>query len=261
MHVTLLYLLCGVLTGFLAGLLGIGGGSVLVPCLFYLLPLAGIAAVNIMHFAVGTSMAVIVFTSISSLWVHQKRGGILWGLLKFMAPAIILGTVIGALLASFLPGYALKRAFGIFMFYVSLRMLLNWGTSVAREFPKPSAIVVCSLGMGAICSLLGIGGGALVVPFLNRYAVPMRRVVATSAFCGLPIALAGSLSYVIMGWQATQSTPHALGYVYLPAFIGFTLGSISSAPVGARLAHRLPTHALRRIFAIFLLIVGLDMLI
>jgi len=257
----LLYILGGILTGFLAGLLGIGGGLVLVPFLVFFLPLIDIPSIYIMHIAIATSLAIIVVTSFSSAYSHNKAGGIRWDIVKKMVLGCLIGALIGAQVADFLPSNMLQVFFGFFVFFMSYRLLApQSGTVKKQHLPKRIGLGVSGLTISGICTLLGTGGGSLLVPFFSFFGLPMQNAVATSAACGFPIALAGVVGLLFAGHYETITLPYMTGYVYWPAFLGMVIPSVIFAPIGAKIAYKLPTITLRKIFGAFLIFVGVDML-
>ena len=255
------YLLLGALAGVSAGLLGIGGGLIIVPALLAIWQQGGLDSPWLVQMAIATSLASIVFTSVSSVYAHHRRGAVLWPQVARLAPGILLGAGLGAWSAAGLPGAWLKAAFGVFELLVAAQMAF-------RLRPRPQRGLPGGLGMGAVgvligwlSALLGIGGGTLTVPFLSWCNVTMQKAVATSAACGLPIAVAGSLAYVVAGWGVQGLPPGALGFVQLPALLGVVAASVLFAPLGAWLAHRLSAPTLKRVFALFLALLGLWMLL
>jgi len=254
----------GAVAGILAGLLGIGGGLVLVPALFWVYSHLGFPADAVMQFALGTSLASILFTGFSSVRAHHAQGAVCWDLVGLMAPALLLGAFAGSFLADAIGSAGLMRLFGVFAAVIGIRMLLpsrpasedgNCGKSVAKPVHVAGGGVI-----GLASALFGIGGGSLCVPYLNAVGVRIQQAVATSAACGVPIAIAGALGYVVTGWQ--QPAPAgAVGYVYLPGLAAIVLASMPMAGIGARLAHRLPAVTLKRIFAVILLLVAADFLL
>lgn len=255
------YLLLGSLAGVLAGLLGVGGGLVIVPVLAWVFSRAGVDPQVIMHLAIGTSLATIVFTSLSSIWAHHRRGAVLWAAFRSLAPGIILGAVLGALLADKLPSETLRWIFGVFELVVALQMGLSLKPAPHRDLPGGWGMSGAGSVIGLISSVVGIGGGTMTVPFLQWCNVPMRQAVATSAACGLPIAIAGAMGFVFAGWNANALPSWSSGYLYWPAFMGIVAASMVFAPLGAWLAHRLPAGILKRFFALFLAFLGLRMLL
>jgi uncharacterized membrane protein YfcA len=244
----------GVLAGLLAGLLGVGGGVVIVPGLLLLFAAGGLDN-SAMHLALGTSLASICFTSLSSVQAHHRRGSVDWTIFRAVTPAVLVGSFGGTFLAALVPTLWLKLLFGFYLAFVSLHLLR---TSAQQERPVSGEgkYLLPGLGIGVLSALVGIGGGSLSVPLMLWRGVAVRRAVGTSAAIGFPIALAGAAGYVINGLgKGGLPTPH-LGYVYLPALLGLVVPSVVMAPLGAKLAHRLPVLALKRAFAVFLLLVA-----
>ncbi|TDP72580.1 sulfite exporter TauE/SafE family protein [Roseateles toxinivorans] len=260
----LTFLLLGAVTGVLAGLLGVGGGIVLVPVLVFIyagLPWGAAHGAQIAHLALGTSLASIVFTSISSVRAHHRRGAVDWAAVRRLAPGLLIGTLAGSFVAGQLSTPALKAVFVAFSFYVGGQMLLNARPKASRELPGPAGMHVAGGAIGAFSSLVGIGGGSVAVPFMSWCSVPIHRAIATSAALGFPIAVAGTVGFVINGLGSGQVLPPwSLGYVYLPALLAIAVGSVFTAPLGARLAHALPVGRLKQVFAVLLLGLGGRML-
>jgi len=255
------YLLLGVIAGVLAGMLGVGGGLVIVPVLALLFAKQGFNDAIVMHLAIGTSLATIIVTSISSLRAHHKRGAVEWAVVGQLAPGIIVGAWLGAVIAHLMPTIALRTVFGVFELVVALQMVLQLSASAHCSLPGPWRTAAAGTVIGAISAIVGIGGGTMTVPFLTWCNVEMRRAVATSAAVGLPIALSGAIAYLVNGWHQASLPLWSSGYLYWPALFGITLTSVLFAPLGARLAHTLPIHLLKRIFALLLLALGIRMLL
>ena len=255
------YLSTGAIAGLMAGLLGIGGGLVIVPALALLFASQGFAGDTLMHFAVGTSLATIVPTSISSLLAHHRRGSVVWPAVRGMAPGILLGALGGAWLARQVSSPGLAVFFGVFEILVAIQLLAGRQPAAHRALPGVAGLGMAGLVIGVISALLGIGGGTLTVPFLLWNRVDIRPAVGTAATCGLPIALAGATGFVLAGAAAGSQPGWSSGFVYWPAVAGIVLASVPLAPLGARLAHRLPRRELQRIFALFLVIVGTNMVL
>jgi hypothetical protein len=256
MEILLIYLAVGAFAGLIAGLFGVGGGLVIVPVLVYVFTQQGMDQGILVHMAIGTSLATIVFTSISSVRSHHKRGAVLWQVFWRLTPGIIVGALLGALIADWMPSSVLRRFFAIFEWFVGIQMIINRQTNPGREVPGPLGLLGAGGVIGTVSSIVGIGGGTLTVPFLVWCNTAMKNAVATSSACGLPIAMAGAVGFIVTGWSATESVKWSLGYLYLPALIGVAAFSILFAPLGARLAHSLPGAKLRRLFGIFLLGLG-----
>ena len=251
----------GAAAGTIAGLLGVGGGIIVVPGLAFLLPLDTIPPERVMQIAVGTSLATIVATSLSSIRAHHRRQAVRWPIVARLTPGIVLGAALGALIADILPTRALAIVFGVFLILVSIRLALPGQPAPHRQLPGAPGLAVWGTGIGALSSLLGIGGGTMTVPLLTWCNVPLRQAVGTSAAGGLPIALAGAVSFALAGWDTVGLPAGATGYVYWAALLALAPATVLFAPVGARLAHTVPTHLLRQAFAVFVLIVGVRMLI
>ena len=254
-----LLLALGAFAGFAAGLLGIGGGMLMVPFMTMLLSTQGFAAEQVIKVAIATSLTTIAFTSISSVRAHHRRGAVRWDAARALAPGILLGSLVAAQFAGALPGRLLALFFGLFLGFSALKML--GGKPPLAEGSLPSSAGMFGMGsvIGALSAVLGAGGGFLTVPFLVKRSVPMQQAVATSAACGFPIALAGAVGYVLSGWNADLPAA-TLGYIYLPALAAISIASVFTAPLGARVAHALPTQTLKRVFAALLLALALYML-
>ena len=256
----LLYIAAGALAGVLAGLFGIGGGLVIVPILVYCFSLQGVNPDILMQMALGTSLACILFTSVSSARSHNKRGAVDWGTVKRIVLGILIGTYLGSVLAAWLPSNFLKAFFVVFLYYVGVQMLMGKQPKASRELP--SALPMFGVGnvIGVVSSLVGIGGGTLSVPFLAWCNTPMHRAIGTASAIGFPIAVAGTLGYVTNGLGVANRPDFSVGFVYLPALIGIVLMGVFTAPIGVRMAHSLPVPKLKKAFAVLLFVVGTRML-
>lgn len=254
------YLAIGALAGVTSGLLGIGGGIIIVPALAAIFSQnAAIPAHYAMHLAIGTSLATMIATIASGVYAHHRQGTVRWQLAKSILPGLIAGTVFGALIAAFLPARFLTIFFSIFLIAVSLRMLLKFdeglGVEISARLRQTVAVII-----GFLSSILGAGGGSLMVPFLLRCRLEMREATGTSLACGFVVALIATACFMVSGLLITVKLPETTGYIYWPAFFGVVASSVLFAPVGAVLANKLPKALLQRIFAIFLLVVAADML-
>lgn len=256
----LAYLLVGACAGLLAGMLGIGGGVVLVPALAYAYAFQGLPESSLMHLAVGTSLAAIVPTAVSSVYAHHRHKAVEWAVVKAMGFGLVPGAIVGSLAADMVSGVWLARGFGIFVILVSVQLLWNTNAPGRRPLPGRAGLAAGGMGIGFLSALLGIGGGSITVPWLAYCGVDIRRAVATSAACGLLLGVVGAAGFLATGWSAPDLPPGATGYIYWPALGGVVLASIAFAPLGARLAHRLPVATLKRAFALLLLAVGINML-
>ncbi len=257
----LAYIGLGVFSGFSAGLLGIGGGLIMVPTLTMIFAShSAFPAAEALHMALGTSMAAILFTSISSLRAHHRHQAVLWPVVLQIAPGILAGTLLGTQLASRVPSRPLAILFTVFVCFVALQMILNLKPKAARELPGRFGVFCTGIAIGSISSLVAIGGGAMTVPFLSWCNVKVQKAIGTSAAVGFPIAVGGSLGYVYHGWGQPHLPSGSFGYIYLPALFWMIPFSMLAAPLGARTAHRLPVATLKRIFAGLLIILAGRML-
>ncbi|HMW64542.1 MAG TPA: sulfite exporter TauE/SafE family protein [Accumulibacter sp.] len=256
----LAYTALGVFTGFFAGMLGIGGGLVMVPTLTLMFAAqAAFPATEVLHLALGTSMATILFTALASLRAHHRHGAVLWPVVAQITPGILLGTLLGTLFAASVPARPLALFFTGFVCLIALQMILDIKPKPSRELPGTGGVLAVGTGIGAISALVAIGGGSLTVPFLTWCNVRVQNAIGTSAAVGFPIALGGSLGYIVNGWEQPGLPAWSLGYIYLPAFIWLVPASMLSAPLGASLAHRLPVRTLKRLFAGILILLAAKM--
>ena len=255
MELWVVFIFAGLAAGFLAGLLGIGGGFVVVPVLIWALPAAGIAAEHIAHFAIGTSLLSICVTAVSSARAHHRKSAVDWHLFKIIAPGLVIGSLIGAALASVLTGKWLIIIFVAGAIATAVYLLSG---HQPKANPAESGWPFFSYGnfTGIVSALIGIGGGSVLVPFLVYKGKSMVRSVGTAAACGFPIALFGAIGYGISGWQQNVNVDFSTGYLYWPAFSGIVIFSSLSAPLGARLAHFISERRLKQIFAVFLFLTG-----
>jgi len=251
----------GAIAGVLAGLLGIGGGIVIVPVLALVLTGQGASPDVVMQVAIGTSLATIVTTALSSIRAHQKRKAIDWQVFRRITPGVMLGAVVGAIIADLIPGVTLRTLFGFFMLFVATQMALDRTPAPHRQLPDRGGMLVAGTLIGTVASMMGIGGGSMSVPFLTWCNMHVRNAVATSAAIGLPIAVAGAISFTVTGWGRTDLPPWSIGYVNLPAYAGIVVASTLFAPLGAALAHRLAPRTIKRTFAVFLFVLAVKMLI
>lgn len=256
-----LYILAGVVAGVLAGLFGIGGGLVIVPLLVYCFGIQGVSPEILMQVALGTSLACILFTSVSSARSHHKRGAVDWDTVKRIVVGILIGTYLGSVLAAWLPSDFLKGFFVIFLYYVATQMLLGKQPKASRELPGTLPMFGAGNVIGMVSSLVGIGGGTLSVPFLVWCNTPMHRAIGTSSAIGFPIAVAGTFGFIVNGMGVAERPEWSLGFVYIPALLGIVITSVLTAPLGVRLAHSLPVARLKKGFALFLYFVGTRMLL
>lgn len=257
----LLFLLLGSFVGFMAGLLGIGGGGIMVPILTSIFLLHSIAVDDVVHLALGTSMASMIITTFSSFRSHYSKGGIVWLAVKGMVYGIILGTFLATFLVSYLSSVYLAVFFALFMAFVSSQMFLNKKPKPSRELSGNVGLFVAGASIGAISALVSIGGGSLTVPYLTWQNIEIKKAIGTSAAIGLPISIAGTIGYLVNGWGNSSPDDYIFGYVYLPAVVLISVASFITAPYGAQLAHKLPVSSLKKIFAVLLIILSIKMLI
>ncbi|MBD3897884.1 sulfite exporter TauE/SafE family protein [Halomonas sp. ML-15] len=255
----LAYMALGGFVGLMAGLLGIGGGGIMVPVLTSLFVLQGVPHEHLAHLALGTSMAAIVPSSLSSLRSHHRHGAVHWQVVRYITPGILAGTFLATFVAALIPTRGLAIFFACFMLLMAAQMLVNLKPKPSRGLPGALGISGAGAGIGGISALVAIGGGALTVPFLTWCNIKVQHAIGTSAAVGLPIALAGALGYLINGWSVSGLPSAALGYIYLPALLLMAPLSILTAPLGARLAHRLPVATLKRVFAVMLVLLAVQM--
>jgi len=254
------FLVLGSFVGFMAGLLGIGGGGILVPVLTTIFLIHGVAVEKVVHLALGTSMACMLVTTFSSFRAHNSKGGVIWQAVKGMVPGIILGTFLATFLATYMTSVWLAIFFALFMAYVSLQMFLNKKPKPSRELAGKLGLFAAGSGIGAISALVSIGGGALTVPFLTWQNIDIKRAIGTSAAIGFPISIAGTIGYMVNGWRFSAPDELIFGFVYLPAVLMISVTSFFTAPYGARFAHSLPVSTLKKVFAVLLIILSIRML-
>lgn len=253
--------LLGAVAGVLAGLLGVGGGLILVGALVWLLPLHGIGPDAAMHAALASSMASIVLTAASSAYAHHRRGSVLWPTVAWMAPGLLLGGWLGSLLAVALDGAVLK--WGVIGYCLLAAAQMTFGRVRAGGgdvAPTGAGMSAAGTGIGAVSALVGIGGGSMTVPLLVWRGVAAVRAVGTSSACGVVIGIASAAGYALNA-PAGALPEHAIGYVYLPAAIGVAVTSVLAAPLGSKLAHAIGGPALKRVFAVFLVVVAGSLLL
>ncbi len=249
-------LLLGCVIGFLAGLLGIGGGLLTVPFLTMVLSHLMPSSEHLVHMAIGTAAATIVFTSFASLRAHYKRDAIFWPVWRAIVPGLLIGGMLGAQIAGFMPMLPLAIVFAVFTTVSATQMLLGKSPKASRHLPGKTGLVAAGTFIGTVSGLIGGGGGFLSVPYFIWNNMPVRNAVATSAAMGFPIALASSLGFVMAGWSVAGRPEYSLGYVYLPAMVAIVLTSMIFAPLGVRAAHHWPVATLRRCFACLLYCLG-----
>jgi uncharacterized membrane protein YfcA len=246
------FLILGAATGFAAGLLGIGGGMLLVPFITFLLVAKEFPKDLIIHMAIATSLATIMFTSVSSVRAHHKRGAVSWSIVKLLAPGILVGSWVGPWIGKQLSATGLALFFALFVAFSATQMLLDKKPAPSRDLPRMPGMLGAGGIIGVLSGLVGAGGGFVSVPFMTWCNVKIHNAVATSAALGFPIALAGTLSNIYYGMKTPGLPDGSLGFIYLPALLVISIASVMTAPLGARTAHNLPVKSLKRVFAIVL---------
>jgi uncharacterized membrane protein YfcA len=251
-----LYLTLGAFVGFLAGLLGVGGGFTIVPVLMEAFAHEAFDTAQVLPLAIGTSSATIVFTAFSSARAHHRRGAVAWEIVWPLAPGLVLGSLIGPQIASALPMRVMAAFVGSVTWFAALRMLFGRPPAPTGALPGKGGLFAVGAGIGLIAGMAGTAGAFLAVPFMVRSNINVHRAVATSAAIGWPVAVAGTVGFVLAGLRQPNLPPYSLGYVYLPAVAGIAAASMLLAPLGARVAHAWPVARLRRAFSLLLLVLG-----
>ena len=259
MAIIFLFSLLGIFAGFFAGLLGIGGGVIIVPGCVAIFQLMHLPANLWMHMAIASSLASVTVTATASVRAHQKHGTVLWTIARRLTPGIIIGISLGTYLGHLMTTTLLSNIFAIFIIIIAIRMGLNIQPHPEHTLPGWFGLSLFAIVMGISTGLLGIGGGILAVPFLARCNIPMTSATGTSAACTLVIGCLGTLNFIWHGWN-TVTLPWSTGYIYWPAVLGISLTSVLLAPIGAKWTQRLPIPILKRTFALFLLLIGMQML-
>lgn len=256
LEIFLICLVFGCFSGFLAGLFGVGGGLVLVPFFLFLLQSQNMTHELLMRMAVATSLTTMIITSVMATLTQHHLGTVIWKSVFNLSYGIVFGAVAGAMVMDSMPSNSLHFIFALYMLYVATEMAVS--IKIATKFRLLGVLTtrLAGLVIGFVATILGIGGGTLTVPLLAKHQVPMRNAVAISSACGLPIAVVGTISYAVLGWQKTGLPEGSLGYIYIPAFLGVVISSVLSTPIGAGLANKLPTEQLKRYFSLLLFMVA-----
>ncbi|MFC5511553.1 sulfite exporter TauE/SafE family protein [Massilia jejuensis] len=248
----LMLLAMGAFGGFAAGLLGIGGGMILVPFITMVLTARGVPETLVVHMAIATSLATIMFTSLSSVRAHHRHGAVLWRVVQLLAPGIVAGSMIGPWIGKQMDASTLAWFFGAFVAFSATQMLVNKKPAAARDLPGTGGMFAAGGLIGTLAGLVGAGGGFVSVPFMTWCGVRIHHAVATSAALGFPIALAGTVANVFYGWGEPGLPDYSLGFVYMPALLIIVAASVATAPLGARTAHKMPVRRLQKVFAVIL---------
>ena len=254
------FIAIGVVAGIIGGLLGISGGMITVPCLFYLFRLADYPQAYVMHMSIATSLAAMILNTASAAWAHNKRGAVLWNVVKKMVPGLIIGSVIGALIATRLSGVFLEVVFGVFLLFTSYFFFRKKPPShETHKLPQTSVFMSVNACVGAVANILGIGGGTLTVPLLMAFRINDKKAIGSSSVASFVVSCLGSISYLIFGW-GDLPTPENLGLINLPAFAIIGVTTLFLAPVGVKLTHQLPSDVVRKIFGVILVVTGLSLI-
>lgn len=254
------YLLLGAAAGFFAGLLGIGAGLLMVPVLQELFLAQGFGPDLALRLALGTSMAGIIFNSLASLRAHHRHGAVLWPAVRAIAPGIVAGTLLGSQLANTLPTHSLAVVFAVFLVLIALQMAAERKPKPSRTLPGRGGMGIAGGLIGVVMSLIAGGGGVMSVPFLIWCNVEPRRAIGTAAAIGFPIAVSGTVGYLLAGWRVPGLPAWSAGYVYLPALLAVVCASTLTARLGANAAHRLPVRVLKQLFSGLLLLIAARMI-
>lgn len=261
MLIILGYILLGALAGLIAGIFGLGGGIIIVPALIFTFSYLNFPAEVLTHLAVGTSLSTILFTSLSAIYVHHKKSAINWPLAVKLSIGMLMGGLFGAYVAEFFSGELLQILFASYSLIVALQMWFSWQPKGDFLLPKRVGLVILGSAIGIVSGLFGIAGGSLVVPILTLYRVKITQAIATSAVTGFPLAISGSIGYLLMGWNNDALPEYSVGYIYLPATLGIIASSAVFAKFGAKLTHSLPAAKLKKAFSIILLLVAIKLLV
>lgn len=261
-----IYILLGIFAGTLSGLLGVGGGIIVVPAYIALFESYGFPSSIIMHCAAGTSLAAMIVTSAFSVYAHYRSGAEFGPILYKMIPGLVLGTAIGSILSFYSNSQVLRVLFGLLLIWVAFKeFFIKGGKKLAeeeaRKTPNSSIIIFGGSLIGVLSGMLGIGGGTMIVPFLQKCGMSIRRSISLSTVCGLVIAVTGTLGFILVGFNEINLPPYSLGFVYLPAALGVALGSPLFAFFGTYLHHRFKVTVLKRLFGVFVFVIGIKLLI
>lgn len=255
-----LYIVLGAFVGFMAGLLGLGGGGILVPLLASIFTLQDMSADNVVHLALGTSLACMIISSTASIRAHASRGAIMWRVVGGMAPGIIAGAFLAAHTATKLNPVYITIFFALFMALIALQIFFNWQPKPSKKSTTFRGLLMTGAGIGYVSALAASGGGFLTVTYLSYKNLDIKRAIGTSAAIGLPIAVTGTAGYMMSGWSITLSNPYTLGFIYMPAFLAISIASAIAAHYGAHCSHRLPEASLKKTFAVISLLLSIKML-
>jgi uncharacterized membrane protein YfcA len=257
----LLYIALGAFVGFMSGLLGVGGGGLLVPLLASIFIYQGFGVENVVHIALATSLACMIISSASSLRAHASRGTVIWDVVKGMTPGIMVGAFMATQIASHVNSTYIAIFFALFMALVALQTFFKWQPQPSKKPRTLFGLIMAGMGIGSVSALAAVGGGFLTVVYLGYKNVDIKRAIGTSAAIGFPIAITGTIGYMINGWETTMDKPYTFGFIYIPAFLAISIASAISAPYGARCSHSMPEANLKKIFAIICMVLSIKMLV
>jgi len=256
----LAYAAGGVAAGFLAGLLGVGGGMTIVPIISAVLTAQKVAPDHVIHIALATAMCSIIFTSSATAVQHHKRGAVDWVMFKRMTPGMVTGTLLATLFSGYIPQRVLALAFSLIVIAAGMQILFGKRPAPGKALPGMPVIFAYTVGVGVIAGLVSAGGAFLTMPFMVYCGVPLITAIGTGVVLAIPIAIMGSIGYIVSGWNTPGLPPYTLGFIYLPALAVIVCASVAVVPQGVRLAHRLPVQTLRRTFAMLLFALAAKML-
>ena len=261
MTIILIYIAIGIVTGILSGFFGIGGGLVIVPALAIIFTSLHFSQSVVMHMATGTSLMIIIITSISAIMSHHKHGTIRWSIAKKFLPGLVVGVLCGVLISRFLPAHGLRIAFVIYLLVIALKILRSTHQGKNKKF-LPGVIGSSAIGsiIGAFSSMIGCSTGSMFVPYLNHHNIPMSNAAGTTAIFNLSVATIGAIGAIFNGWYSLILPRYAIGYIYWPAVINIAISSFLFVPLGAKLVCYVPSYIVKRMFGIFLLLVALSLL-
>jgi len=255
------YAVAGAIIGFLAGLLGIGGGMSLVPVLAAMFLAQGLTTDHNVHMALATAMASIIFTSSASVREHHKHGAVDWQIVRRMVPGMLAGALLSTVASGWIPQRTLALTFAVIVYAGATQIFLGTKPSAHATMPGPLPVFGVGAVIGIISGLVSAGGTFLTVPFMLYCGVRMHTAIGTGAAIGIPVAIVGTIGYIVSGWRVEHLPPWTLGFVLLPALGMLVLGSVITAPMGARYAHKLPVQTLRRVFACLLYVLATKMVV
>lgn len=259
-QVILVLLLVGSIAGFMAGLLGIGGGMIVVPIVLWALRWQSVDTMHAQHLAIGTSFAVMALTTFSSMMAQHRKKAIRWRVVISMAPGMVLGVLLGAYLAKYIPTQQLQLIFIVSAYLLSVQALLDIKPKPTRQLPKPTRLGMAGSVFGLFSSWIGIGGGSLSVPFMLYCNVPIREAVGTSAALSWPVAVSGAVGYLLSGWSVQGLPEYTFGFWYIPVAVVMAIATVTFAPIGVKAAHTLPPVKLKFVFGLLLFCVATQML-